>query len=114
MNSQKFCGPLSRGYGLQPHKICVTLELGIWTHESPNLCGSEDMDSEPTKFLHANTCILLHFTQFMVRRQKRYQPYSPWEYIPNFIWRKDKAPEVAERDDDTYLCQVCGKTETWE
>ena len=54
--------------------------------------------------LHVNTRILLHFTHIMVRRQKRYQPYGPWEHIPNFIWREDEAPEVDEEDDDTYLC----------
>ena len=57
--------------------------------------------------LHANTRILLHFTQFMVRRQKRYPPYSPWAHISNSIWSEDKVPEIDEEDDDTYLCQVC-------
>ena len=66
------------------------------------------------KDLHANTRILLHFTQFMVRRQKQYQPYSPREHIANSIWREDEAPEVDEEDADTYLCLVCGKKETWE
>ena len=37
--------------------------------------------------LHANTRILLHFTQFMVRRPNQHQLYGPWEHIPNSIWR---------------------------
>ena len=53
--------------------------------------------------------IVLHFTQFMVRRQKRYQLYGPWEHIPTSIWREDEAPEVDDEDGDTHLCQVCGK-----
>ena len=50
--------------------------------------------------LHANTRILLHFTQFMVRSQKWYQPYGPWEHIANSIWREDRASAVDEEDDD--------------
>ena len=39
MNLQKFCGPLSWGYGLQTHKFVWPLEFWIWTHETTNLCG---------------------------------------------------------------------------
>ena len=64
--------------------------------------------------LHANTRILLHFSQFMLRRQKRYQPYGPWEHIPSSIWTEEEAPEVDEEEEDTFLCQVCGKRDTSE
>ena len=30
--------------------------------------------------LHSSMHILLHFTQFQIRRQTRYQPYSPWDH----------------------------------
>ena len=46
--------------------------------------------------LHANTRILLHFSQFMLRRQKRCQPYGPWENIPSSIWTEEEAPKVDE------------------
>ena len=64
--------------------------------------------------LHANTHILLHFSQFMLRRQKRYQPYGPWEHIPSSIWTEEEALEVDEEEEDTFLCQVCGKRDTSE
>ena len=48
------------------------------------------------------------------RRQKWYQPYGPWEHIPSSIWAEEEAPEVDEDDDDTYLCQVCGRRDTSE
>ena len=64
--------------------------------------------------LHANTRILLHFSQFMLRRQKRYQPYGPWEHIPSSIWTEEEAHEVDEEEEDTFLCQVCGKRDTSE
>ena len=64
--------------------------------------------------LHANTRILLHFSQFMLRRQKRYQPYGPWEHIPSSIWTEEEAPEVDEEEEDTFLCQVCDKRDTSE
>ena len=48
----------------------------------------------------------------MLRRQKRYRPYSPWEHILSSIWVEDVAAEVDEGDDDTYLFQVCCNSNT--
>ena len=31
--------------------------------------------------LHQSIRILLHFTQFCIRRQVRHPPYGPWEYV---------------------------------
>ena len=64
--------------------------------------------------LHANTRILLHFSQFMLRRQKRYQPYGLWEHIPSSIWTEEEAPQADDEKEDTFLCQVCGKRDTSE
>ena len=47
------------------------------------------------------TRILLHFSQFMLRRQKSHQPYGPWEHIPSSIWTEEEAPEVDEEEEDT-------------
>ena len=55
--------------------------------------------------LHANKHILLHFTQFQLRRQKVHQPYGPWEHFPSSIWRNEEAPPLELDSDDTYLCQ---------
>ena len=44
----------------------------------------------------------------------RYQPYGPWEHILSSIWTEEEAPEVDEEEDDTFLCQVCGKRDTSE
>ena len=40
--------------------------------------------------------------------------YGPWEHIPSSVWAEEEAPEVDKDDDDTYLCQVCGKRDTSE
>ena len=64
--------------------------------------------------LHANTRILLHVSKFMLRRQKRYQPYGSWEHIPSSIWTEEEAPNVDEEEEDTFLCQVCGTRDTLE
>ena len=45
--------------------------------------------------LHAKTRILLHFTHFMVRSQKLYQPYGPREHIPNSIGERTKPLDEA-------------------
>ena len=64
--------------------------------------------------LHANTYIFLHFSQFMMRRQKRYQPYGPWEHMLSSNWAEEEASKVDEQDDDTSVCQVCGKRDSSE
>ena len=58
--------------------------------------------------LHANTCIFLHFSQFMLRRQKRYQPYGPWEHIPSSIWTEEEATLCgAARKRGPVTCSRC-------
>ena len=34
--------------------------------------------------------------------------------IPSSIWTEEEAPEVDEEEEDTFLCQVCGKRDTLE
>ena len=62
--------------------------------------------------LDANTHILLHFTQFQLRRQKVYRHYGPCEHFPSSIWRDEEAPLLEPDSDDTYLCQLCAHKET--
>ena len=62
-----------------------------------------------TRDPHANTHILLHFTQFQLCRQKVYQPYGP-----SSIWRDEEAPPLEPDSDDTDLCQLCAHKETSE
>ena len=35
---------------------------------------------------HQSVRILLHFTQFCIRRQVRHPPYGPWEHVPPQVW----------------------------
>ena len=65
-----------------------------------------------THDLHVNTRILLHFTQFQIRRQKLYQPYGPWEHFPYLSWRDKEAVSLEPDSDDTYLGQLCAHKET--
>ena len=58
---------------------------------------------------HANAHIFLHFSQFMLRRQKRYQRYGPWQHIFASIWMEEAAPEVDEEEEKTFFRQICGK-----
>ena len=34
--------------------------------------------------------------------------------LPSSVWTEEPAPEVDEEEDNTYLCQVCGKRDTSE
>ena len=68
----------------------------------------------PIYDLHANTRILLHFTQFQLRRQKVYQPYKPWEHFLSSIWRDEEAPPLEPYSDNACLCQLCARKETSE
>ena len=36
--------------------------------------------------LHQLVRILLHFTQFCIRRQVCHPPYGPWEHVPPHVW----------------------------
>ena len=57
--------------------------------------------------LHQHVRILLHLTQFCIRRQTRYQPYRPWPHVPQFMWAQQDAPEDVEENDDGVCCQLC-------
>ena len=41
--------------------------------------------------LHGHMPILLHLTQFCIRRQTRYQPYGPWPHVPESVWAHEEA-----------------------
>mmetsp|Transcript_69848 Transcript_69848/g.123156 ORF Transcript_69848/g.123156 Transcript_69848/m.123156 type:complete len:139 (-) Transcript_69848:285-701(-) len=60
--------------------------------------------------LHQFVRILLHFTQFCIRRQMRYPPYGPWEHIPTHVWADDT--DSVDVDDETLdvtpdVCALC-------
>ena len=57
--------------------------------------------------LHATTRILLHLTQFLTRRQTRYQPYGPWPHVPESVWAQEAAVDHDEENDDGVCCQLC-------
>ena len=50
--------------------------------------------------LHQFVRILLHFTQFRIRRQFRYAPYGPWDHVPPHVWTTD------DQDDDNCVIDV--------
>ena len=58
--------------------------------------------------LHGHVRILLHLTQFCIRRQTRYQPYGPWLHVPESVWAQEEATVVEEENDDGVCCQLCG------
>ena len=58
--------------------------------------------------LHATTRVLLHLTQFITRRQTRYQPYGPWPHVPESVWEDEQATAEGEENDDGVCCQLCG------
>ena len=58
--------------------------------------------------LHGHVRILLHLTQFCIRRQTRYQPYGPWPHVPESVWAQEEATVVEEENDDGVCCQLCG------
>ena len=62
--------------------------------------------------LHRSVRILVHFMQFQIRRQTRYQPYGPWEHVPGNIWTDQPSLDPEEDVDDTYLCQMCARRDT--
>ena len=55
--------------------------------------------------LHGHVRVLLHLTQFCIRRQTRYQPYGP--HVPESVWAQQDAPEDDEENDDGVCCQLC-------
>ena len=58
--------------------------------------------------LHGHVRILLHLTQFCIRRHTRYQPYGPWPHVPKSVWAQEEATVVEEENDDGVCCQLCG------
>ena len=56
--------------------------------------------------LHQSVRILLHFTQFCIRRQVRHPPYGPWEHVPPHAW-KDQSNSAATQDEAKIEAEVC-------
>ena len=54
-------------------------------------------------------CILLHFTQFCIRRQVRHPPYGPWEHVPPHVWtdQSNSAATQDEAEDEAEVCVLC-------
>ena len=40
--------------------------------------------------LHGYVRILLHLTQFCIRKQTRYQPKGPWPHLPKSVWAHEE------------------------
>ena len=57
--------------------------------------------------LHGHVHILLHLTQFCIRRQTSYQPYGPWPHAPESLWAQEEATIEEEENDDGVCCQLC-------
>ena len=66
--------------------------------------------------LHQSVRILLHFTQFCVRKQARYPPYGLWEHVPPHVWKSTGATvEDATQDDvgdEVDICALCCQKHT--
>ena len=66
--------------------------------------------------LHQSLRILLHFTQFFIRRQVHYPLNGPWEHVPPHVW---KSNEATVEDDTQYdvgeevdICALCCQQHT--
>ena len=59
--------------------------------------------------LHQSVRILLHFTQFCIRRQVRHPPYGPWEHVPPQVWtdQSNSAATQDEAEDEADVCVLC-------
>ena len=59
--------------------------------------------------LHQSVRILLHFTQFCIRRQVRHSPYGPWEHVPPQVWtdQSNSAATQDEVEDEAEVCVLC-------
>ena len=100
------------GVGLPQGTIAIVYPCSI---NPPPSCVYVPLQTGTLRPVYGDTFSgCLHFSQFMLRRQKRYQPYGPWKHIPSSIWVEEEAPEVDEEEEDTFLCQVCGKRDTLE
>ena len=59
--------------------------------------------------LRQSVRVLLHFTQFCIRRQIRHPPYVPWDQVPPHVWT-DKSNSAATQDegeDEADVCVLC-------
>ena len=59
--------------------------------------------------LHKSVHILLHFSQFCIRRQVHHPPYGPWNHVPPHLWM-DKSNSAATQDegeDEAEVCALC-------
>ena len=56
--------------------------------------------------LHQSMRVLLHFTQFCIRRQVCHPPYGPWDHVPPHVWT-DKSNSTATQDEGEDEADVC-------
>ena len=56
--------------------------------------------------LHQSIRILLHFSQFCIRRQVRHPPYGPWDHVLPHVWT-DKCNSAATEDEGEDEVEVC-------
>ena len=58
---------------------------------------------------HTLRYILLHFTQFCIRRQVRHPPYGPWEHVRPQVWteQSNSAATQDEAEDEVEVCVLC-------
>ena len=61
--------------------------------------------------LHQSVRVLLHFTQFCIKRQVRHKPCGPWDHMPPHVWAVVDDPSNVSRDDcgdnDEDVCALC-------
>ena len=59
--------------------------------------------------LHQSVRILLHFTQFCIRRQVRHPPYGPWEHVLPHVWtdQSNSAATQDEAENEAKVCVLC-------
>ena len=60
--------------------------------------------------VHQSVHILLHFTQFCIRRQVCHFPYGLWDHVPPHVWKSIEATvDDATQEDEVDMCIVLSK-----
>ena len=59
--------------------------------------------------LHQSVRVLLHFTQFCIRRQVRHPCCGPWDHVLPHVWTDKSNPAATqdEGEDEADVCALC-------
>ena len=82
----------------------------IYTCSSANIVLTTVVGTSPRgkpDVLHQTVCDLLHTVQFCENRKVRYQPYGPWEHIPDGIWSSQCIAIPSEEQDGPDAPRTC-------